>query len=67
MSRVNKLLRLDTCFMLQAGVAVAPMKSGCGRAPRSLLHAWRAAEARAGSVTPRGKGQAQPERFEKPC
>lgn len=57
MSRANKLLRVNACFMLQAGVAVALMKSGCVRKPHSLMYVLQGAEAQAGLVKPNGKGQ----------
>lgn len=53
--------------MLQTGVAVALMKSGCVRAPHSLVHALHDADAGAGLVTPNGKAQTQPERFKSPA
>lgn len=43
--------------MLQAGVAVALMKSGCVREPHSLMYVSQGAEAQAGLVKPNGKGQ----------
>lgn len=58
MSGVNKLLRVNTCFMLQAGAGAALM--GLGVRTLHDVAAW------AGLVTPTGKGRMQPECFRSP-